>query len=430
MDQPNGRRAWVIAGLLFFFSVVNFLDKLVMGLAGVPVMREFHLSPSQYGTLASSFYFLYALSGLLVGLFVVRRVSPKWLLVGLVLIWTVSQLPVAFGSSLLALYAGRMLLGVGEGPATPGGYHVLYGWFSSAQRNLPTSLLIAGNGAGFLIGAPLLTHVIVGFGWRAGFLVCGGAGLLWLAAWIAWGGDGPLLAEEPSGAAQPRVPWARFWTDPTVIATLAVATSSYWILGLSITWLAPYLQLGLGYSQRDTGWLVSVILGSQIVVQFAISYLSQRLLATGRSSRVSRGVVNGAVVVAAAVALVTAGAVEQPGVKVLLLAAAFTLPQMSFVLGPAMLSEIAPTAQRGTALLVTYSVITLAGLASPIVTGWIVEAASGGVVGYVHAFWLTAAVLGVGGVWGLVALDPERSRVRLLHRPPGAPQTSAELNQA
>ena len=116
--------------------------------------------------------------------------------------------------------------------------------------------------------------------------------------------------------------------------------------------------------------------------------------------------------------------------KVLLLAAAFTLPQLSFVLGPAMLSEIAPTAQRGTALLVTYSVITLAGLASPIVTGWVVEAASGGPTGYVHAFWFTAAVLGVGGIWGLVALNPERSRVRLLQPPLGAPQTSAELSQA
>lgn len=364
------------------------------------------------------------------GLFVVRRVSPKWLLVGLVLIWTVSQLPLAFGGSLLALYVGRMLLGVGEGPATPAGYHVLYGWFTSAQRNLPTSLLIAGNGAGFLIGAPLLTHVIVGFGWRAGFLVCGGAGLLWLAAWIAWGGDGPLLAEEPAGSAQPRVPWPRFWTDPTVVATLAVATSSYWILGLSITWLAPYLQLGLGYSQSDTGWLVSVILGSQIVVQFAISYLSQRLLAAGWSSRVSRGLVNGAVVVAAAAALVTASAVEQPSVKILLLAVAFTLPQMSFVLGPAMLSEIASTSQRGTALLVTYSVITLAGLASPIVTGWVVEAAGVSVTGYVHAFWLTAAVLAVGGIWGLVALNPERSRMRLLQRSVGAPQTLAASNQA
>lgn len=414
MDQANGRRAWGVAALLFCFSVVNFADKLVMGLAGVPIMREFHLSPGQYGTLGSSFYLLYAISGLLVGVFLVRRVRPKWLLAGLVLVWTASQVPVVFGTSLLALYAGRMLLGMGEGPATPGAYHALYGWFDSARRNLPTSLLIAGNGAGFLLGAPLLTHVIVAFGWRAGFLACGAAGLLWLAAWAAWGADGPLLTEPPSQPPRPGVAWQRFWADPTVVATLVVATCSYWVLGLSIAWLAPYLQLGLGYSPQRTGWLVSVILGSQIVVQFAISFMSQRLLAAGWPSRVGRGLVNGGAVLAASVALAVAGVVDQPVMKVLLLAAGFTLPQMSFVLGPAILGEIAPTAQRGTALLVTYSVITVAGLASPIVTGWVVDAAGGSVTGYVHAFWLTAAILATGGIWGLIGLDPERSRARLL----------------
>jgi MFS family permease len=419
-----------MAVLMFWFSVVNFSDKLVMSLAAVPVMREFNLSPGQYGMLSSSFYMLYAVSGLLVGLFLVRRVSPKWLLAALVMVWTVSQVPVVFGVSLLALFSGRILLGVGEGPATPGAYHALYGWFDSDRRNLPTSLLIAGTGAGFLLGAPLLTHVIADWGWRSGFLVCGGAGLLWLAAWITWGTDGPLLAEPAVAGTHPEVPWRRFWTDPTVMATLATATCSYWVLGLSITWLAPYLQLGLHYSPRDTGWLVSVILGSQIVVQFAISYLSQRLLAAGWSSRVGRGLINGAAVLAAAAALAAAPIVEQGGMKVLLLAAGFTLPQLSFVLGPAILGEITPTAQRGTALLVAYSVITLAGLASPIVTGWILRAAGGNVSGYVHAFWLTSAVLAMGGIWGLVALDPERSRARLLQRSLDGPQKFAESSAA
>ena len=52
---PNGRRAWIVAGLLFLYSVVNFIDKLVMGLAAVPIMKEFGLKPAQYGALGSSF---------------------------------------------------------------------------------------------------------------------------------------------------------------------------------------------------------------------------------------------------------------------------------------------------------------------------------------------------------------------------------------
>lgn len=411
--RVNGRRAWGIVALLFLFSMVNFFDKLVMGLAAVPIMREFHLSPSQYGALGSSFYFLYAISGVLVGLFVVSRISPKWLLTILVLIWTVSQVPMVLGSSLMALYVGRMLLGVGEGPATPSAYHTLYGWFTSEQRSFPTSVLLAGIGMGFLIGSPIISHIIADYGWRAGFLFCGAVGVVWMVLWAVFGADGPLIERASAAAtATDRVPWGRFWADPTVVATIVIASASYWVTGLSITWLAPYLQIGLGYTPRDTGWLISVILGSQVVIQVAISYASHRMLLSGMSSRVSRGLVTGFSVFLAGVAmwLVT---LTGPTTQVLLLAFGFTLPQLVFVIGPAIIGEIAPASQRGTALLVTFSVMTLTGLLSPIVTGWVVQAAGDTpLVGYTNALWLTAAVLAFGGIWGLIALNPEATRAR------------------
>ena len=33
------RRAWIVVALLFFYSVINFFDKLVLGLAAVPIMK-------------------------------------------------------------------------------------------------------------------------------------------------------------------------------------------------------------------------------------------------------------------------------------------------------------------------------------------------------------------------------------------------------
>ncbi len=413
--EPNGRRAWGIVVLLFLFSMINFVDKLVMGLAAVPIMREFSLSPSEYGTLSSSFFFLFATSGLMTGLFIVHRVSTKWLLVALVLIWTLSQVPMVLGSSLAALYLGRILLGVGEGPGTPSAYHALYGWFTSDRRNLPTSLLLAGVGTGFLVGAPVLTHVIAKYGWRAGFLFAGVIGAAWLVAWLLLGADGPLTGKQvsPAAPAEVRVPWGQFWSDKTVIANLILASSCYWMIGLSITWLAPYLQLGLGYSARDTGWLVSVILGAQVVGPVAISYVSHRMLLSGLSSRLSRGVVLGACPLVAGIALALATLVDNPTGKVALLTVAFTLPQLAFVIGPAIVGEVAPMVQRGNALLVTYSVITVTGLLAPIVTGRVVQAAGASpLLGYTHALWLAAAVLTLGGLWGLAWLNPEASRAR------------------
>lgn len=412
--EPNGGRAWSIAALLFFFSMVNFIDKLVMGLAAVPVMKEFALSPRQYGAIGSSFFLLYAISGVVVGLFFVQRVSPKRLLLVLVAIWTVAQTPIAFGSSLATMYAGRILLGVGEGPATPSAFHALYGWFTNDKRNLPTSVQLAGVGTGFLIGSPLLTGVIAAYGWRAGFITCSALGVVWMAAWTLFGADGPLIRHnEAVSPAVDRVSWVQFWTDRTVVANLVVATSAYWLTGLSITWLAPYLQLGLGYSSRDTGWLVSAILGAQIPLQLGIAWFSHHLLASGRSSRISRGLVLGLCVVVAGLTMTVATFVQAPALKLLLLSAGFTLPTLSFIIGPAIVGEIAPTAQRGTALLITYSVITVSGLLSPIVTGWVVQQAGASPLdGYTHALWLTGAIVTIGGLWAACGLDPEGTRAR------------------
>lgn len=410
----NGARAWSIAALLFFFSMVNFVDKLVIGLAAVPLMKEFGLTPTQFGQIGSSFFLLYAISGVVVGLFVVQRASPKWLLVVLVVIWTLAQAPIVFGGSVTALFAGRILLGIGEGPATPSAYHALYGWFTSEKRNLPTSVQLAGVGAGFLIGSPMLTAIIQSWGWRAGFAACAVLGIVWLAAWIAFGADGPLIAaEDKTSTDAGNIDWSAFWSDRTIVANLVVATAAYWVTGLSITWLAPYLQLGLGYTPRDTGWLVSIILGAQIPLQLLIAYASHRLLHAGVPSRIARGAMLGACVLIAGLSMAAGTFVDTAMPKIILLSFGFTLPSLAFIIGPAIVGEVAPARQRGVALLVTYSVITVSALISPAVTGWVVERAGlVPLVGYTHVLWLTSAVLMFGGLWALLRLNPEHTKAR------------------
>lgn len=422
MTTATPAKAWIVTILLFFYTVVNFFDKLVIGLAAVPIMKEMHLTPGQYGMVASSFYTLYAVSGIAFGLFVVNRLRSKALLALLVLIWSVAQLPIALTSSLWVLVACRVLLGVGEGPGTPSAFHTCYGWFPSERRNLPTAIILQGAGVGFLLGAPILTQVILAFGWRAAFLVCAALGGIWLVAWLAFGGDGPLSGRPDMPATEApaiaRVPWAIFWLDSTMIGCLLVGFASYWLAGLSVSWLAPYLQLALGYDARTAGWLVSAIVGAQPPVILLLSYVSHRLLRAGHPSRWARGAVNGWCVIAGGAALLAAAYVGNDLLRIVLLAAGFMLPQMTFVLGPAIVGEVAPPAQRGPAILITYSVITFAGFLSPAVTGRLVEAAGRdhAVTGYAQAFAVSALILIAGGLAGLVLLRPERTLQRF-HAP-------------
>src|SRR6516162_8312935 len=48
MSEPSGGgRAWTITILLTVFMLINFLDKIALGLVAVPLMDELHLSPKQ-----------------------------------------------------------------------------------------------------------------------------------------------------------------------------------------------------------------------------------------------------------------------------------------------------------------------------------------------------------------------------------------------
>jgi MFS family permease len=410
------RRAWIVVALLFFYSVINFFDKLVLGLAAVPIMKELQLTPAQYGLVASSFYWLYAVSGFLVGLFIVNRIRSKWLLIILVSIWSVAQAPVAFSSGLTALVACRILLGIGEGPGTPTAYEACHSWFPSHQRNLPTSIIIQGTSVGFLVGAPALTHVILNYGWRSAFLLCSFLGIVWIVAWSLLGRDGPISVHAPASTSQSGlVPWPKLWFDRTMIGSYVLGFGSYWVVGLSIAWMAPYLQQGMGYEAKSIGWTISAITAGGMPISLSIAFASERMLRSGISSNLARAAINACCLMLGGICFILAMASDGNGIlKVVLLALGFLLPSTTFVLGPAMVSEVAPTRQRGTALLVTYSVITVAGFISPAVMGYALQSAGPDLIaGYVNAFHITAAVLVVAGLSGFLLLDPEGSRRKL-----------------
>src|SRR6476659_6855014 len=87
---PKG--AWKITFLLFLFMLVNFADKIVVGLAGAPIMDELKLSPEQFGLLGSSFFLLFSISAIVVG-FIVNRVDTRWALLTMGLVWALTQFP-------------------------------------------------------------------------------------------------------------------------------------------------------------------------------------------------------------------------------------------------------------------------------------------------------------------------------------------------
>src|SRR5579864_8627325 len=77
-EAPARGRAFAVLIMLFLFQTLNFFDKLVFGLSAVPMMRELSLSSKEFGLIGSSFFLLFSLSDMTVGMFVIGRFPTKW----------------------------------------------------------------------------------------------------------------------------------------------------------------------------------------------------------------------------------------------------------------------------------------------------------------------------------------------------------------
>ena len=196
--QPTPKGAWKITFLLFLFMLVNFADKIVVGLAGVPIMTEMKLEPEQFGLLGSSFFFLFSISAIVVG-FIVNRVATRWVLLVLALIWALAQFPMVGTVSFTTLLICRVILGAGEGPAFSVAAHSVYKWFPDEKRTLPTAILSQGSAFGVILAVPALNWVIVNYSWHYAFGALGVVGLMWVVAWLILGKEGPAGSNSRDG---------------------------------------------------------------------------------------------------------------------------------------------------------------------------------------------------------------------------------------
>ena len=203
--QPTPKGAWRIAFLLFLFMLLNFADKIVVGLAGVPIMTDLKLEPDQFGLLGSSFFFLFSISAIAIG-FLANRIAARWVLLTLALIWALAQFPMVSNIGFTTLLICRVILGAGEGPAAAVAAHAIYKWFPDEKRTLPTAVLSQGSAFGIIIAVPALNWLIVNYNWHYAFGALGVAGLIWAVAWLAFGKKDRsfrLLSRPPKSSAFP-----------------------------------------------------------------------------------------------------------------------------------------------------------------------------------------------------------------------------------
>lgn len=415
-------RAYAIVLALFVFQTLNFFDKLAFGVSGVPMMHEFGLTPKQFGLIGAAFFLFFAIGGTVIGTCLVGRYRSKTILLVLAAVWTASQLPIAFTHSLQALIACRLLLGIGEGAALATAMTAAYEWFPAPRRNLPSAVILQGISAGFLIGGPFLTYFVVTYGWRSCFLVCGLLSLAWILCYAWIGTDGPLAAprQEAAPTAQ-KLPFSVLWLDRTVIGCILIAFLGYWVIGMAAVWLPPFLRLGLGYKPMQSGWIISSIYVVQSPLLLFGGWLTQTMRLRGWSARICLGWSCSLAMLVSGIALILAVLLPVNPLQTALLAIAFSVPSLTTIFGPVILSTLAPAAQRDRLVVVIISATSISAFFSTFINGWIVSQYPGDPrLGFAVAFGLGGVMLLAGSVAAAMTLFPERSAARFAGLTAGA----------
>jgi ACS family hexuronate transporter-like MFS transporter len=175
---------WSVCGLLLLATMVNYMDRLTLNQLADPILKDFGLTPREYGQLESAFGVAFALGAILMG-WVVDRWNVRWIYPAAVLVWSLAGFLTGLAQGFVSLLACRFLLGLAESGNWSCALRTTQHILSPKERTLGNGILQSGAALGAFL-TPLLILGVLRFtdSWRPSFLIIGALGLVWTAAWL------------------------------------------------------------------------------------------------------------------------------------------------------------------------------------------------------------------------------------------------------
>lgn len=361
---------------LFLGILISYVDRGNLSVAANAIMKDFQFSAPRMGVLLSSFFWTYALFMIPAGFLVDRFGIKSTYLIGLGL-WSVASALIGVAGGFWQLVLLRALLGLGESIAPVASIAYIKRNFAEEEQGLPTAIYIGGALVGPAIGTFVGAALLEPLGWRLLFIATGLAGALWLIPWAVVAPKhkrAEPVAAVAMAEAGPRVNWFSVVATPLFWAVTlgAFFYSYYWYFIL--TWVPSYLLTVHGYSNIKMGTVLSVPLAVTAVTSLVAGTVADRVIKkTGaaplavRKAFVAGGFLCGCTIVVLA---------WRPAGAPLLPLFLLSMGGMGFgVSNYWALTHLFTTAQSiGRAMGYQNMVAQLAGVAAPIVTGFLVGA--------------------------------------------------------
>ena len=186
MKVPHaGHRRWVVCGLLFFATTINYTDRQVLGLLAPMLQIKIGWSEQQYASIGTSFLIAYAL-GLLVMGGLIDQIGTRHGYAVCITIWSLAAVAHSLVRSAFGFGLARFALGFGESGNFPAAIKTIAEWFPRKERSLATGIFNSGTNAGATLAPLVVPWIALHLGWQFAFLFTGVFSAIWIVLWLAF----------------------------------------------------------------------------------------------------------------------------------------------------------------------------------------------------------------------------------------------------
>ncbi len=370
--------------LLVIAGCVNYLDRSAVSVGNPEIRKSLGFSYTQMGLLLSTFAWAYGFAQIPAGIAVDKFGARKALGLGMVL-WSVAQIGAGFVGSLAEFIAARVALGLGESPMYIGGTRICADWFEAKKRALPIAIFNSSSALAPAVAPPVLTVLMLAFGWHAMFILAGLAGFAVAVAWVVFyrdpfeariapeelavihSGDSPDVVHV--GVSQ--IFWLlRFRTSWGMFFGFFGVVYIYWLYA---TWLPGYLETARHLSIARAGIVAAIPLAAGFVGAVAGGFVSEALGRRMDAAAACRLPTIAGLVVTAIVVL-AAAYTRSNWAAVMLISIGLFAVNVSSSCGWALAAVVSPSNTVATLEAVQNIGGSLGGALAPLITGAIVQA--------------------------------------------------------
>jgi len=277
---------WVVLAMVFLLTMVNYANRIVLGVTSNEVRQALSLDKIQYGYIVTAFSIAYTVGFLFAGK-IIDRLGTKIGYFLFLICWSLVGTLTGTSTGLFSLISWQSMLGITESGNFPAAIKAVAEWFHPKQRALATALFNSGPHIALVLGSPVIAMLTLTVGWRWTFGIIGltgfPLGLLWLFLYKRSKTLEEVSGQSSKGVTAPAVRWRDIVKQKRVWGIMfgKFCTDPVWYF--YIFWLPTFLNDRYGFNIRQIGWAMPVIYALAILLANIAGWYTGHLIGKGWS---------------------------------------------------------------------------------------------------------------------------------------------------